>query len=105
MKHARSSSCKAAGEEAQVGQQDPGCGAVDSRLEVLGEAPTATEPGEGALDHPSSRQELEAFDAGWALDDFDGPRAAIGDRAEQLRTAIDAVGKDMAQIGKGAAQR
>src|SRR5437762_10327003 len=100
-----STCCEASREEPQVGQQHPGCSAVDGCLEVFGETPAAAEPGEGALDHPSPGQQLEAFDTGWALDDFDRPGAAIGERAEQLGTAIDAVGEDMAQLGTGAAQR
>jgi hypothetical protein len=97
--------CKAAGEEPQVGQEDPGSGAGDGGLEVLGETPTAAEPSQTALHHPSPGQELEAFDAWWSLDDFDRPRAAIGDGVEQLRAAIDAIGEDMAQVGKGLPQR
>src|SRR5712671_4282667 len=100
-----SSPCEAAGEQSKVGQQHPGCGAGDGRLEVLGETAATAEPGEGTLDHPSPGQELEAVDAGRALDDLDRPGATIGDRALQLRAAIDPVGEDMAQAGKGLAQR
>src|SRR3977135_2337440 len=92
-----SSTCEAAGEQSKVGQQHPGCGAGDGRLEVLGETAATAEPGKGTLDHPSPGQELEAFDAGRALDDLDRPGATIGDRALQLRTAINPVGEDMAQ--------
>src|SRR5271170_3660906 len=105
MNWSRSVICEAAGEEPQVGEQDPGCRAGDGRLEVLGETPAAAEPGEGAFDHPSPGQQLEAFDASRTLDDLDRPRAAIGDRCEQLRAAIDAIGEDMAQLGEAAAQR
>lgn len=57
------------------------------------------------LDDPPSRQELEAFDAGRTLDNLDGPRAAVGDSIAQLRTAIDAVGKDVAEPREAPAQR
>src|SRR5438105_2875680 len=77
-----------AGEEAHVGEQHPGGGAGDGGLKVLGEAAAAAEPGEAAFDHPAPRQQLEAFDAGRALDNFDGPRTAIGNRLLQLRAAI-----------------
>ncbi len=40
-------------EDADAGDQDPSLGAGDGRLEVLGEAAVASEPGEGAFDHPS----------------------------------------------------
>src|SRR3954463_10572760 len=73
-------------------------------FEVFGEAAASAEPGEGSLNHPASRQELEAFDAGWPLDDLDGPRPAMGERVSKLFAAIDAVGKDMPQLGKALAQ-
>src|SRR5205809_435414 len=100
-----SSSCEAAGEQSQVGEKQPGGGTGDGCLEVLGESPTAAEPGKAALDHPSPRQELEAFDTGGALDDLDRPRAAISKRSEQLLAAVDAVGENMVQAGKSSAQR
>jgi len=91
MNHDGSSFCKAAGEKPQVGQEDPRSGTGDGGLEVLGETSAATEPSQAALHHPSPGQELEAFDAWRPLDDFDCPRAAIGDGIEQLRAAIDAI--------------
>ena len=39
-------------------------------LEVLGEAPAASEPGEAALDNPSFRQDSETADGVRALHDF-----------------------------------
>src|SRR6266700_7690518 len=105
MNHEGSSSCKSAGEEPQVGQEDPRGGAGNGGLEVLGETSAATEPSQAALHHPPPGQELEAFDAWRPLDDFDRPRSAIGESAEQLRTAIGTVGENMAQIGKCVAQR
>src|SRR5829696_1992782 len=41
---------QAAGEEAKIGEVDPGGAALDGRLEVFGEASAAAEPGETALD-------------------------------------------------------
>src|SRR5438128_8110371 len=105
MNHEGSSSCKSAGEEPQVGQEDPRGGAGNGGLEVLGETSAATEPSQAALHHPAPGQELEAFDTGRALNDFDRPRPAIGDGVEQLVAAIDAVGEDMAQLGEGLPQR
>jgi hypothetical protein len=105
MNHDKSSFCEAAGEEPQVGQEDPSGGAGDGGLEVLGETPAATEPRQAALHHPPPGQQLEALDAWRALDDFDCPRAAIGDGVEQLFAAIDAVGEDMTQLGEGLPQR
>ncbi len=46
--------CEAADEETDAGGHDPGFGAGGGRLEVLGEAAVAPEPGEGALDHPAA---------------------------------------------------
>src|SRR5712692_4534083 len=100
MNHDGSGSCKAAGEEPQVCHEDPGGGAGDGGLEVLGETSAATEPSQAARHHPSPGQELEAFDAWRALDDFDRPRSTIGDGVAQLFAAIDPVGEDMVQLGK-----
>src|SRR5947209_8015012 len=87
-----------------MGDEKP-CGLGSGRtFEVFGEAATSSEPGKGSLDHPASRQELEAFDAGWPLDDLDGPGPAMGERVGELFAAIDAVGKDMPQLGKALAQ-
>src|SRR5436853_1513581 len=73
-------------------------------FEVFGEAATSAEPGKGSLNHPASRQELEAFDAEWPLDDLDSPLAAMGERVSKLLAAIDPVGKHMPQLGKALAQ-
>ena len=68
--------CQATCEKAQVGEVDPGGAAGDGGFEILGETPTAAQPGEAALDHPAPGQQLKAFDAGRPLDDLDGPGTA-----------------------------
>ncbi len=78
-----------------MGDEEPGRGACDSGFEVLCESPAASEPGEGAFDDPTFWQRLEAFGAFGALDDLDGPRAAVRQGVEQLLAAIDAVGEDV----------
>src|SRR6185437_1238812 len=100
-----SGSCEAAREEPDAGEEEPRSGAGDGPLEVLGKAAAAAEPGEGALDHPSLRQELKAFDAGWALDDLDGPGTAVSDGIAQLWTAIDAIRENVSKSRKLAAKR
>src|SRR5918995_1393319 len=92
-----SSSCEAPGEEAYVSDEEPGGGAGDGCLEVLGEASAASQPSKGALDDPSSGQEEEAFDAWRPLNDLEGPGAAIVDGGAQLGAAVDAIGEDVAQ--------
>lgn len=57
----------------------------------------ASEPGESSLDDPSSRQNLEALGRVGALDDFDGPRAPVGQGLHQFFSGIAAVGEWMAQ--------
>src|SRR6266702_1905593 len=89
MGHAGSASCESAGEQSHVGEEEPCGSAGDGGFKVLGQASAAHEPGEGTLDHPAPRQQLEAFDARWALDNLDRPRAAIGDGGLQLRATID----------------
>src|SRR4029453_11442818 len=105
MNHVRSVFCETAGEEAHIGEQHPGSGAGGGCLEIFGKAATAAEPGESALHHPAPRQQLKTLNAGWTLDDLDGPWSAIGDRGEQLFAAVDAVGEDMVELGKGLPQR
>src|SRR5689334_9305550 len=90
--------------EPDVGDEEPSGGAGDGCLEVLGEAAASAEPGEGALDNPSSRQELESFDTGWAFDDLDAPGSAMRQGANQLISAVDPIGKDTAQLGEREAQ-
>src|SRR5262245_49562366 len=92
--------CEPSRQEPEMGDEEPGGGAGDGSLEILSEAPTAAEPGERAFDHPPPRQELEAFDASRTLDDFDRPRSAMRERAGQLIAAIDAIGKDVAELGE-----
>src|SRR2546423_9298845 len=81
------------------------CGFGSGRtFEVFGEAAASAEPGKGSLNHPASRQELEAFDAEWPFDDLDGPWTAMGERVSKLLATIDPVGKHMPQLGKALAQ-
>ena len=105
MFHDGSDPCQASGEEAQIGEKKPGGGTGDAGFEILGQATAAAEPSQAALHHPSPGQQLEAFDAGRALDDFDRPGSAIGDGVAQLFAAIDAIGEDMGQLGEGLPQR
>ena len=60
---------------------------------VLGHATTASEPSEGALDHPPSGDELKANRGVGALDDLNGPAADLLDRPAQLGPAIAAIGE------------
>src|SRR5258708_27929319 len=99
-----SSACESSGEATDGGEQQPGGSTGGGRLEVLGQASAAAEPGQGAFDDPSSGQEEVAFDARRTLDDLDGRRAAIVDGGPQLGTAVDAIGEDMVQLGEGATQ-
>src|ERR1700733_11093789 len=100
-----SSPCEPAREHADMGEEKPGGCGGNGGLEVLGEASASAEPGEGALDDPSARQELEAFDPRRTLDDFDRPWAAIVDGGAQLRAPVDAVCEDVAQAGETSAER
>src|SRR5215211_1724955 len=100
-----SGSCEASGEQLNTGDQDPSFGADDRCLKVLCEATIAAEPGEGALDHPASGFWLEGSEGLSSGDDFDRPLAQIGKRIEQLLSAIDAIGEDMPQPGKPAANQ
>ena len=81
-----------------MSDEDPGDGAFEGGFEVLGEPSAAAEPGEGALDHPSAWQELEAVFGGvGAPDDLEGPRTEWSHGVAQLVAAIAAIGEHMAQ--------
>src|SRR5271163_946987 len=96
--------CETAGEDADAGDHEPGLSACDGRLEVLGEATVAPEPGKGAFDHPAFGLGLEGPDTLGSGDDLDGPLAELGDRAEQFAAAIDPIGEDVPKLGKREAE-
>src|SRR3954468_4460471 len=89
----------------QMGNEDPcGFGCCGS-FEVFGETSASAAPCQCPLDHPAPRQKLEAFDARWALYDFNSPRgSALRESVLELLAAVDAVSKDVSQLGKAAAQ-
>lgn len=62
--------------------EDPGLGAGDGFLPILGEPPASTEPGKGAFDHPSAPQEFETLGDVGAFDDlqFQSPILASAPR-------------------------
>jgi hypothetical protein len=66
-----------------VRDENPGRCAGNGRFEVLGQSAASSEPGECALDEPSSRQNFETIGAIRTLDDFEGhlPIAASAPRS------------------------
>jgi hypothetical protein len=97
-------SCQPAQHEADGGEEDEGDGAVREVLEILGEAPTAIEPGDGALDDPALGQELEARTIA-AFDDLELP---VRDGAEdlfELGALIGAVADDLLKKRKQSPHR
>src|SRR3979411_2376122 len=100
-----SGSCETAREPADVGDQEPSLGAGGGSLEVLGEAAVASEPGEGALDHPALWLWLECPDLLGSGDDLDRPPAKLSDCVAEFVAAVDAVGEDMPQLWEGCSQR
>lgn len=93
-------SCESAQEETDRGELEEGERDPGAMLEVLGETPASSEPGEGALDDPALGQELEAMRVGApGLDDLEGP---VGDGGKLLghdRPAVAAVGDDVMDAG------
>ena len=87
-----------------MGGEQPGEFSGGRAFEVFGEAPTSSEPCEGALDDPAPGQELEAFDPVRPLDDFDLPRAAVGECVDKLFAAINPIGEDMLKSWKAVPQ-
>ena len=72
-------------------------------FEVFGEATAPAAPGKSAFDNPAPRQKLEAFDAMRSLDDLNRPWPAIRECFLKLVAAVDAIGKDVSQLGEPAA--
>ncbi len=75
---------------------DEGAGGSVEVLVVLGEAPTAVDPGNGALHDPAPGQGLEALLARRAFDDLDFPRGGLHGPA-QLFAAVGTVSEDRLQ--------
>src|SRR5438270_10890089 len=97
-----SGACESAGKQANAGNQDPCFRAGDGCFEGFGEPTVAAEPGEASLDQPTSRFGLKRPKALGTSDDLNSPLAQISECVEQLRTSIDAVGKDVTQFGEHA---
>src|ERR1700730_11208359 len=87
-------------EQLHGGDVNPGFGAGDRSLEILGQAAVSIEPGEGSLDDPSPWHQLKDGRVGGAFDDLDGPVAESGEGVTQVGAVIDGVGEEMAQPGK-----
>ena len=86
--------CQPAQHEADGSEDDEGDGAASEVLEILGEPPAAIEPGDGALDDPALRQQLEACTIA-ALDDLELPvRYGVEDLFE-LGALIGPVADDL----------
>ena len=97
--HLISSPCEPSREGTDVSDEDPGDGAGDGSFEVFGKPTASTEPGEGSLHHPSTRQHFEAGCLIGAFDDGDRPGADLAQGVAKLVPGIAAVGEDVAQPG------
>ncbi len=95
-----SKSCDPSRKELDAGDHEPGRGAGDGRLEVLGETAVAAEPGESALHHPTPGQDLEARHAVASLDDLQPPLADLLQRLAEFRSGVGAIGEDLARISQ-----
>src|SRR3990170_875282 len=100
-----SSSCEAAGQQLYAGDHEPGFAASDSSFEVFGQSSIASEPSEGSLDHPTFGLGLECADALGACDDLDRPATGVGKCIQQFLAAVDAIGKDVTQLGEHSTER
>ena len=83
-----------------MGYEDPCSFGCRGGFEVLGEATAPAAPGKGTFDDPAPRQKLEAFDAMRPLDDLNRPWPAIRECFLKLVAAVDAIGKDVPQLGE-----
>src|SRR6516165_9580745 len=87
-------------EDADAGDENPRLGTGDRGFEVLCQTPMASDPSEGALDHPALRLGFERSDVLGTGNDLNRPPTQVGERIEQSWAAIDAVGKDVTQFGE-----
>jgi len=87
-------------EELHGGDVNPGFGAGDRSLEILGQAAVSIEPSEGLFDDPSPGEQLKSGRVSGAFDDLDRPLAEFDEGVAQIGAVIDAVGEEMAQPGK-----
>ena len=97
--------CDPSCEELDACDHEPGLGAGDGGLEVFGETAVATEPGKGALHHPTPGQDLEARHVVASLDDLQRPLADLFQRLAEFRSGVGAIGEDVAQPGEGPSDR
>ena len=85
--------------EPDARQSDEGDGRSVEVFVVLGQAPAAIDPGDGAFHDPASWDDLETLGLRGTLDQLDPPRD-IGHGPAQLSAAVGAVGEDRLQEGK-----
>src|SRR5918992_5881492 len=97
--------CESPGEELDAGDHDPGFCTGDGCFEVFCKTPVTTDPGEGALNHPTFGLRLEGSDGLGSGDDFDRPLAQAGESIKQLWSSIDPIGEDVAQLGEPSPDR
>ena len=82
-----SSACDPTSEQLDAGDQELGFGVFDGFLPILGETEVATEPCEGAFNHPAPGQQNEALGGIRALDDFQGPLSDLSQRPRSFGPA------------------
>ena len=95
---------QAAQHDADHGEAEEGGDGSRVPLEVAGEAAVAADPGKGALDDPSLRQDDETMGIA-ALDDLQAPAAGPGDEFGHLRPLVAGIGKDAFDERKGSPRR
>jgi hypothetical protein len=86
---------------ANVGDEEPGLGAGDVFLPILGHSTAASKPCEGSFDDPAAGDDFEALGRVATLDDLDGPFAELLRGISQLWPAVAATCEDVAQQRMG----
>ena len=82
------------------GEPDPGGDGSGVAFEVAGKASVMADPGEGALDDPTFRQDDEAMGIG-SLHDFESPASGRGDGLGELGALVAGIGEDALDERKG----
>jgi hypothetical protein len=96
----RSGGGQTAGHQLDAGNIEPGDCPLDGCFHVLGQASVAVQPGEGALDHPTTGQQDKTLGNVRPFDDLDRSITEIFEGIRKLFTGVTSVAEHVAQPGK-----
>ena len=90
----RNSTCQAPWHNLDHGELDNGFCCAGRMFDIAGDAPVASDPGQGALDDPSFRKNFKALCPGFSAHDLEPPSACSCDGFRSFRTLISLIGEN-----------